>query len=448
MAASFSDWNSVASTFGPGVAQALQAQNVPLDQVGTFISSIAPTIAQGANNQNDPSNLAGLINARGGTNLAGLNAQGSGGNSQGGSTNSPYGVGGPDAGLTNLGAAGLSAVGLGRYGGYPVYNPIPSGQASIGGVQNVGSPTFGPFQPGFLKAGPGSEGPQMPGVFQAATPLPPSGGGTPQPLASGGVDYVPYQPGQAFARVHAPAAPGAPPAVPITQPGQPPAAPDFLSAHTNALADAGKAIFAHFGGDPSSATPADIADFHSQLQSAIAGGPPIKMRSGGLVPPVGMDSGGYVGDDQPEEARRRALSLAGINATNPGPAGQSYADRTQSLQVGPPTPTTPQAPQTTGGVATASPSIDAANAANTSWSGGQNPRVQAAGVIGGLASGLTAAAQQYAQSVKPWQMQTSAIPAPPPAKEVTLNQSQSQRGEGQQENPNDLYYRLRMEGLV
>lgn len=60
-----------------------------------------------------------------------------------------------------------------------------------------------------------------------------------------------------------------------------------------------------------------------------------------------------------------------------------------NLQVGPPTPTTPQVPQTTGGVATTSPGIDAANAANTSFGGGGGGPNIGSSILGGIGSGLS-----------------------------------------------------------
>ena len=42
-------------------------------------------------------------------------------------------------------------------------------------------------------------------------------------------------------------------------------------AHTSALANAGMALFAHFGGDPNSASPEQINSFHSQLMNGIGG---------------------------------------------------------------------------------------------------------------------------------------------------------------------------------
>jgi hypothetical protein len=59
-----------------------------------------------------------------------------------------------------------------------------------------------------------------------------------------------------------------------------------------------------------------------------------------------------------------------------------------NIQVGPPTPTMPQAAQTTGGVATTSPGIDAANAANTSFGGGGGPNIGSS-ILGGIGSGLS-----------------------------------------------------------
>jgi hypothetical protein len=81
-----------------------------------------------------------------------------------------------------------------------------------------------------------------------------------------------------------------------------------------------------------------------------------------------------------------------------GGAGQSQQPTTaplnvplldQSTQVGPPTPATPQAPQTTGGVATDSSGIDASNAANTSFGGGgMSGGEMGSSAIGAIGSGL------------------------------------------------------------
>jgi hypothetical protein len=141
--------------------------------------------------------------------------------------------------------------------------------------------------------------------------------------------------------------------------------PQLLAAHTNALADAGKALFAHFGGDPNSAGPADIANFHSQLTSTLAAAPQPtaakKMASGGVVPgrgnedtvpalltpgeyviprpqvqqlmrtgrlPIKMAEGGTVQDPDPDpnappEARRTMLSAQTSQAQPPAAPGGS-----------------------------------------------------------------------------------------------------------------------------
>lgn len=59
-----------------------------------------------------------------------------------------------------------------------------------------------------------------------------------------------------------------------------------------------------------------------------------------------------------------------------------------NAQVGPPTPTMPQTPQTSGGVVTSSPGIDAANAANTSFGGGGGTNIGGS-ILGGIGSGLS-----------------------------------------------------------
>jgi hypothetical protein len=469
---SFNDWNTVASTFGSGVAQALQNQNVPLSQVSSYITKIAPTLFQGGNNANDPSNLAALINAQGG----GQGGQGSG---QGGQSN-PFNnsiIGNPMYSLSQLGAAALKQP--------MIVNPNPA-QQPINPQGGVFSGAQTPMVSSTVPKPPAGPWMNTPGLFGAPGPMVPGGPGIPptgtppiQPIPPYGGLTGASGPGRPFATP--PAAPNVQyPTAGIQQgvqqqiqAGMPPGAPgfspaDFLSAHTSALADAGKAIYAHYGGDPSSATPADIAGFHSQLQSAIAGGPPIKMRSGGLVPsPIGMDSGGYVTDDNPDddppEARRRALRYSGGNGptTSPGPAGQSYAAASgggASVQTDPnaagyaPRAQFAGAPSDYGSAPRAElvglPAGQGAAYDPKTYGINTGPSAsQVSSAIGGLASGLTAAAQQYANSVKPWQVQASHIPEPPPAKEVTLNQPQAEQG-GQQEDPHDLYYRLRMMGLL
>lgn len=72
------------------------------------------------------------------------------------------------------------------------------------------------------------------------------------------------------------------------------------------------------------------------------------------------------------------------------PASTNASTLDANAQVGPPTPTMPQAAQTTGGVATDSPGIDAANAANTSFGGGGMSGGQiGSSILGGIGSGLS-----------------------------------------------------------
>jgi hypothetical protein len=304
----------------------------------------------------------------------------------------------------------------------------------------------------------------------------------------------------------------------------------FLSAHASGLADAGKALYAHFGGDPNSATQKDIASFHSELQGALAGGPPIKKRSGGLVPGRGNEdtvpalltpgeyvipksqvaeifggktptasqvaevfgarayaSGGPVTDDdnQPPEARRKTL------ATSQSKTAPTISPTSSPDQPSQPSSTPPPAPGSTTDLAKlfaakrgltsaeqiaqaggSSPGLGAA--AQQAWARGINPNVglpvgasgyvnaagqqiaptpgtagyqgampQVASAISGLASGLSQAAQAYASSFKPWQMQKSAIPTPPPAEPAAqLTQAQVPQPNRQQQtiSPFNPYY--------
>jgi hypothetical protein len=266
-----------------------------------------------------------------------------------------------------------------------------------------------------------------------------------------------------------PAAPGAP-TVPITQPpanaapvvkryatgGYVQDANALLQDHVTALANAGKALYAHYGGDPNTATPSDILNFHNELQDHLAGGPPVRMRTGGVVPgngnqdtvpamltpgeyvmsrgavnrigpqkleamnhPQHFQSGGQVQDDQDREAREarhRALTApAPSSAPPPAPSPSSSQSASQA-----PAGTTP------GPAWDNYKPVGRPNFLNTQYDPDPDPGVAqtnvnpqgfsptqvGAGVASGLASGLAAAAQKYAESVKPWQMQPSAIPNP------------------------------------
>lgn len=321
----------------------------------------------------------------------------------------------------------------------------------------------------------------------------------------------------------------------IMPPGQPPAAPggappqmqagmpgSFMAAHTSALADAGRALYAHFGGDPNSAGPGDIANFHTQLTGmlgqlplgrttaaaganvALATGPapapsggPKKMQIGGRVPGRGnqdtvpalltpgeyvlpkpeatrfmagqpirrMAGGGTVTDDsEPPEVRRQMLSVGQPTQQQQPQQGQQGqegqpvsgpaagtglgggSDQTQQLAnmmaartmrqnaalsarlPAYPTATTPAAQgyaaaanagQITGGAPSAA-ELSKASAMTPGQIQGSiaKANMPAAGMataIGGIGSALAQAAQTYANSIKPWQMQANAIPAPPQA---------------------------------
>jgi hypothetical protein len=348
-----------------------------------------------------------------------------------------------------------------------------------------------------------------PSVFARATPYAPTAPLTLTPQTP--ATAVPYAPGQAFATP--PAAPGytlgstLPPT--MAQSGAttttPPAAmlppgfmggaqgagyvpQAFLQAHTSALANAGMAMYAHFGGDPNSASPADIANFHSQLTGAvgqhIAANQPVggvkKAATGGLVPGRGnedtvpalltpgeyvipkdqvaqlvdrgvlrLNSGGPVQDPDPDppEARRQALTVQAGNApaaSQPANQPSSATAQSSSPQIGGGsslfsglsqaaqtysqslrTPASGGGYNVPGGYIGASPgpgqsgymypsqaAATAAGDVGTGVGGGGGMSSGLKSALGGIGSGLTQAAQAIASSVKPWQMQQSAIPDP------------------------------------
>jgi hypothetical protein len=235
-----------------------------------------------------------------------------------------------------------------------------------------------------------------PSVFARATPNQPTAAPTITPQTP--ATAVSYAPGQAFATP-----PAAPSAIPSTLPPtmaqsgatttSPPTAmlppgfmggaqgagyvpQGFLQAHTSALANAGMALYSHFGGDPNSASPTDIANFHTQLTGAvgqhIAANQPAagvkKAATGGMVPGRGsgdivpallepgeyvipkdqvaqmvargvlkLQSGGMVPDNQsnqpPPEARRQTLTTQSGTGNAPGtsqPSGQPSSSSAQS----------------------------------------------------------------------------------------------------------------------
>jgi len=295
----------------------------------------------------------------------------------------------PTYGAVNLGASALSKVGFGgANGGFAVYNPTPGQipQGSKGGVAQVASPTTSTQVPNY-------EGPNTPGVMSAA-PMPQAAtGGTPTPTTPAN---APGQQAPATPYATAPAAPGA--TAGAMPPVQAPSAPGPMddAAHQQALAHAGMSLYSHFGGDPHSASPQDIMNFHSQLQNVIggiagagapassagpggtalaSGGPPptgavqmpVKLATGGMVPgrgnqdtvpalltpgeyvipkqqaaqifggrtPVRMADGGFVTDDtdEPSEARRKSIAT---NQMTPGSSQpQSGGEATQQTPSSP-----------------------------------------------------------------------------------------------------------------
>jgi hypothetical protein len=241
---------------------------------------------------------------------------------------------------------------------------------------------------------------------------------------------------------------------PLAQTAAPPAAappaPGInLGAHTSALANAGMAIYAHYGGDPNTASPADITNFHNQLLSHIGGSAPgattppattagrgapaapgpVKMQTGGVVPD-------YWNKRQPSEAVHRPINQSTQSSSSSpqsdsqgntqdegmsqgatqGSTGSSYPQWIQNAIQAKQASAYASAPNI-GSLAgeqayvTGEP-VAGVGAAGVSGPGTGVPTLQAAGAISGLASGLSAAAQAYADSIKPWQMQPSHIPDP------------------------------------
>lgn len=412
----------------------------------------------------------------------------------------------PTSGTPNA-KSGTSPVGTTQY-----YNlkgqPVPGQVSALGqGAQAVYQPAYTPTQ---ATTAPLAATPQ---AFAVGAP---SAAGVPPPPGGGG--------GAPFAQ--------APPAPNVSVPPAPtaPAPMDLFSAHASALADAGKAIYAHYGGDPGSATPADIAGFHSELQGALAGGPPIKRRSGGPVPGMGntdtvpamltpgefvmnkdavsrigegrlaqmnqpqhFQGGGSV-DNEPPEARRKTIAAGssqppaapgdsqpssvqpppqqpadpGSSGTSAGPAWQNYRAQLEAMNqkagylpynaaTMPGVPSyglgqNPNAglPAGTSGYVTES---GQAIGPTPGTAGAMSPAGASAlsSGISGLASGLSAAAQTYANSVKPWTPQPSAIgkfgsPVAQSGPAATFSQPQAQGP--QQQYASNEYNRLRMMGLV
>jgi hypothetical protein len=266
-------------------------------------------------------------------------------------------------------------------------------------------------------ATPGMLGPwtTQPGIFkQAATVAPTLAAGATPLTAAVQPTAIAYNP-TATPFAQAPPAPGVtPPAI----------SPTLFAAHTSALADAGKALFAHFGGDPNSASPADIANFHTQLTGALAAAPQPtaakKMQSGGLVSDPDPDP------NAPPEARRKTLSTPAQTSSAPTtptvPTGSHLATGLTSAAH-----TYANSIDNFTGVGTRDirntpldpdpdlPYLKAAGMGGAGMAGGAGSGRPTANALSGIGSGLAQVAEGIKASAPPWQMQQSAIPAPPPA---------------------------------
>jgi len=270
----------------------------------------------------------------------------------------------------------VGSPGMGGYRGY-----VPNAQAQY--VASTANTPPGPWQtmPGLFKpadmptptvatmtpispttppnaaqARPGGTGvPWATAPMPGATAMPPGNVGMPTPIG-GPVPGI--FPGGGLQ--------GLPPAAPIAPAG-------LAEAHSSALADAGKALYAHFGGDPASATHADIADFHGQMQRAIAGGPApaVKARAGGVIPGTGntdtvpamLTPGEYVmNKDAVKEiglGRLQAMNRKGYQSGGPvAPSEERHQAITADAQAAPPAQDSSQ-PAAASAETTAAPSTGA-----------------------------------------------------------------------------------------
>lgn len=527
------DWNNLQSVFGLNLAEINQLKQAgySADQASQLldISSGGGGTSLTGTGGSSTGSVASLPTIGGSglspqtlTRLA--SALGKGGGGQGASTGMPVSGVNQNDPLTNLGAAALNQ--------NAVYNPVP-GAGGIDPVSGVNTQ-----QPAITTSGvvPNvQQGPwtRTPGVFASATGAVTPGTQIAQPIKPG---QQPTQRGPKYqgpTQVSLPSAFAVPPPtapLPVTptpqatgmayRPGQswatPPEAPTIqapalggigalAAAHNSALADAGQALFAHYGGDPSSASPADIAHFHTQLTGVISGsaspgaialqpgGGTKKMNTGGTVSGQGnqdtvpamlepgeyvlnksavgqigldrlnqmnqpvrhMQSGGEVDQPKlpPETKHQRILQAAATRnksatsdaaqptaqgGTQPSGGGLggglSFQDlmaiRQQheanvALNSGGASGGGYNIPG--GGYVGASPGAGqsgyiypnqaAATAAGDVGTGvgGAGAGAGAAGAasaIGGIGSAIAKAAQTYADSIKGWQMQKSAIPNP------------------------------------
>ena len=316
----------------------------------------------------------------------------------------------------------------------------------------------------------------------------PTAGGTPTPMMPANAAAARTAPATPFAT--APAAPTAPTAT--AQPIPP-------AVHHDALQNAGMALYAHFGGDPATATQSQITDFHTQLTNAIGGiqnftagastspptgapgappaapGPTRMMAGGGYVYPIGMQSGGFLPEDtssdDPTEARHRALmavSQAAQATQNTGSANQpsSVPSQAPAAPGGYTGPSAQQLAAQYGGTASSAtpaggwpgqtpsvaPSYDVPSDPDPDWqytgqqsmagptgagAGGASAAAGAAGVAGGLFSGLQSAMNTYAKSIGNFQMKPADF-GPPKTQSgppAQFTQEQADQKKQQQESP-------------
>jgi hypothetical protein len=393
-------------------------------------------------------------------------------------------------------------------------------QRGPGGTTAAGSWSVPNAQPQYVSssanmpAGPWSV---MPGVFNAApmptptvatapgiTPIAPANAALARPGGTGVPWATAPMPGQTALP---PSTVGAPTLMALSSPvpGLPPAAPapgqggggvqisgatgsGFATAHNSALANAGMALYSHFGGDPSSATPADIANFHNQLTGTVAQytKPPVKMQQGGVVPGVGdqdsvpalLTPGEYVipkEEVQRQQGQQGQSSQTQVPALVPSLGGGNQANQLAQLMaqktiaqnrglianqpMAMPAPATPGAsvgPQASGYAAAANagqiggaaPSAaEVGRAASmtpaqtqASMTQANMPTAALASGIGALGTGLAQAAQTYASSIKAWTPQTQAFGPPPAAPSGPAAQFRQEQPERSQRQPLNPYY--------
>lgn len=425
----YGSWDQVSQQYGASVAQILQNNNVPLSQVGSTISSIPSGL------YTNPSQA--ITTGGGGTTGATMNqgalAQalyskyGGGAGSTTAPGGLPVGTGGPNAQLSNLGAAALLGAGFGaNYGGTPIYNPYPTNANAQSGVGQIGTPTQGvPARPGQLGGMYGQGGSLQllgtpgggfnPGVTTASANLP-VGAATPTAVY-GGVANPNAQPGAALGRIqqsplYGQGSAATPPLQPAGTSGTsagfmaPPGAPGYpsigaYSAGANNLPRPGLSVHAA-GTNPSSPTTA-----MAPVQSA---GLPIKQfQSGGVVtqPTIAL-----MGESGPEavvpipttQTQRRtdpSVPAASIQVPAQPTKPVSQAQTTASTPTLATTPSSP--PPAPGGTGTGSgtPGSWSPYGGVTATGAPQTPTQTGMGIAGaGISQAGQAVSQAYSQEAQ------------------------------------------------